>query len=94
RDAHRFALSYRWVIEQAPLQAYASALVFALAGSLIKACFKAEEPDWIRTKPVVEADWNACLQTLEGHGNSVCSVAFSPDGQRLASDSDDVTVKI
>ena len=61
---------------------------------MIKACFKAEEPNWIKTKPAVEADWNACLQTLEGHGGSVFSVAFSPDGQRLVSGSDDNTVKI
>ena len=34
------------------------------------------------------------LATLEGHTNSVTSVAFSPDGQRLASGSSDKTVKI
>ncbi|KAK4658853.1 hypothetical protein QC762_0002790 [Podospora pseudocomata] len=94
RDAHRFALSYRWIIEQAPLQAYTSALVFAPLGSLMKKRFKTEEPSWISVKPVVEADWNACLQTLEGHRNWVTSVAFSADGQRLASGSDDHTVKI
>ncbi|KAK4139205.1 uncharacterized protein C8A04DRAFT_33317, partial [Dichotomopilus funicola] len=94
RDAHRFALSYRWIIEQAPLQAYVSALVFAPAGSLIKAYFKVEEPNWIKTKPAVEADWNTCLQTLEGHHDSVWSVAFSPDGQRLVSGSGDNIVKI
>ncbi|KAK0747323.1 WD40-repeat-containing domain protein [Apiosordaria backusii] len=92
-DAHRFALSYRWIIEQAPLQAYISALVFAPACTLVKK-FKAEEPDWISTKPVVEADWNACLQTLEGHSDSVYSVAFSADGRQLASGSYDNTVKI
>ena len=32
--------------------------------------------------------------TLEGHAGPVMSVAFSPDGQRLASGSDDETVKI
>ncbi|KAL2197078.1 hypothetical protein P885DRAFT_68962 [Corynascus similis CBS 632.67] len=94
RDAYRFALSNRWVIEQAPLQAYTSALVFAPANGLIKTCFKAEYPDWISTKPVVDADWNACVQTLEGHSDSVCSVAFSPDSQRLASGSGDNTIKI
>ncbi|KAK3946935.1 NACHT domain-containing protein, partial [Pseudoneurospora amorphoporcata] len=70
-DAYRFALSNKSIIEQAPLQAYISALVFAPRGSLIKRNFRAEEPEWIRTKPAVELDWNACLQTLEGHSGSV-----------------------
>ena len=56
--------------------------------------FHTEEPSWIELKPKVEADWNACLQTLEGHGDSVTSVVFSKDGQRLASGSSDMTVKI
>ncbi|KAK3352538.1 hypothetical protein B0T25DRAFT_606453 [Lasiosphaeria hispida] len=94
RDAHRFALSYKWIIEQAPLQAYTSALLFAPASSLVKKKFKAEEPSWINIKPIVEADWNSCLQTLEGHRGSVRSVAFSPDGQRLVSGSTDNTIKI
>ncbi|WPJ63597.1 hypothetical protein SMAC4_13655 [Sordaria macrospora] len=93
-DAYRFALSNKSIIEQAPLQAYISALVFAPSGSLIKRNFRAEEPEWIRTKPAVELDWNACLQTLEGHSGDVYSVAFSPDGQRLASGSEDETIKI
>ncbi|WPJ67032.1 hypothetical protein SMAC4_14111 [Sordaria macrospora] len=93
-DAYRFAMAYKSIIEQAPLQAYISALVFAPSGSLIKRNFRAEEPEWIRTKPAVELDWNPCLQTLEGHSRSVRSVAFSPDGQRLASGSVDNTIKI
>ncbi|KAH7207377.1 WD40-repeat-containing domain protein, partial [Fusarium oxysporum] len=36
----------------------------------------------------------ACLQTLQGHNGWVNSVAFSADGQRLVSGSDDRTVKI
>ncbi|WPJ60807.1 hypothetical protein SMAC4_13298 [Sordaria macrospora] len=93
-DAYRFALSYKSIIEQAPIQAYISALVFAPSRSLIKRNFKGEEPEWIQTKPAVELDWNACFQTLEGHSSYVRSVAFSPDGQRLASGSDDQTIKI
>ena len=34
------------------------------------------------------------LQTLEGHTDGVAAVAFSPDGQRLASESGDGTVKL
>ncbi len=32
--------------------------------------------------------------TLKGHSNKVMSVVFSPDGQTLASGSDDKTIKI
>jgi WD40 repeat protein len=61
---------------------------------LVKKNFKREKPDWLSTEPVVEAEWNACLQTLEGHRDGVNSVAFSQDGQRLTSGSDDTTIKV
>ncbi|EXK77690.1 hypothetical protein FOQG_17616 [Fusarium oxysporum f. sp. raphani 54005] len=79
RDARRFILSHKRPIEIAPLQVYASALVFSPESSHIRELFKKEEPDWIVLKPRMEADWNACLQTLEGHGEAVNSVAFSAD---------------
>jgi WD40 repeat protein len=44
--------------------------------------------------PKVEEKWNAVLQTLEDHSNSVSSVAFSLDGKMLASASHDRTVKL
>jgi WD40 repeat protein len=94
RDARRFILSHRPAIEIAPLQIYASALVFSPEHSLVRQLFKNEAPDWIIVKPRMEADWNACLDTLKGHGDSVMSVVFSVDGQRLASGSHDWTVKI
>ncbi|RSL40077.1 hypothetical protein CEP54_016197 [Fusarium duplospermum] len=94
RDARRFILSHRRAIEIAPLQAYASALVFSPTRSLIRELFEKEESNWITLKPSMESDWNACLQTLEGHGGPVNSVVFSADGQHLASGSFDSTVKI
>ncbi|KAL2886886.1 Vegetative incompatibility protein HET-E-1 [Ceratocystis lukuohia] len=93
-DAHRFFLFYAGVIEIAPLQIYASALIFSPTNSLIRRMFSHEEPDWIELKPKVEGNWDACLRTLEGHGSDVTSVVFSNDGQRLASGSWDKTVKI
>ncbi|KAF1935517.1 NWD1 like protein, partial [Clathrospora elynae] len=42
----------------------------------------------------MSSSWSACLQTLEGHNSGVRSVAFSHDSTRLASASEDRTVKI
>ncbi|EXL51561.1 hypothetical protein FOCG_09485 [Fusarium oxysporum f. sp. radicis-lycopersici 26381] len=94
RDARRFILSHGWTIGQAPLQAYASALIFSPGRSITRRLFAEEEPSWIVAKPAMAEDWDACLATLEGHEGLVWSVAFSPDGQRLASASVDKTVKI
>ncbi|KAK2589635.1 hypothetical protein QQS21_012685 [Conoideocrella luteorostrata] len=94
RDARRFILSHMRVIEMTPLQVYASALVFSPSRSVIRMLFKKHEPDWIELNPVVEPAWNACLQTLEGHSDWVTSIVFSANGQRLASGSNDKTVKV
>ncbi|KAF2192930.1 HET-domain-containing protein [Zopfia rhizophila CBS 207.26] len=94
RDARRFIMYHKWAIQNSPLQAYASALLFSPACSLIRSLFKEEEPKWITIKPAVEEKWSACLQTLEGHSSDVNSVAFTHDSTRLASASDDWIVKI
>jgi len=94
RDARRFILYNKWVIENPPLQTYVSALVFSPARSLTREQWKKEEPEWIMPKPIMESKWSPCLQTLEGHSNSVMSVAFSHDSRQLASASNDCTVKI
>ncbi|SCO92739.1 related to WD40-repeat protein (notchless protein) [Fusarium oxysporum] len=93
-DANRFVLNYRWIIDTAPLQLYASAIVFAPKQSIIRQTFKHYLPGWISLLPKVALDWNAVLQTLEGHTDQVTSVAFSKDGNHIASGSYDHTVKI
>ncbi|KAK3368966.1 hypothetical protein B0T24DRAFT_346198 [Lasiosphaeria ovina] len=93
-DVYRFILLNRWLIEEAPLQTYISALLFTPVNSIIRQIFAKEEPSWVLTKPVVEQIWSPCLQIFEGHSNLVQSVAFSPDGSRIASGSGDKTIRI
>ncbi|KAI5861008.1 WD40-repeat-containing domain protein [Durotheca rogersii] len=92
KDARRFILSHRRGIEMAPLQVYASALIFSPTNSLIRQL--SEKPSWVTVTRGVAPDWDACLHTLEGHTDRVAAVAFSYDDQRLATGSFDKTIRI
>ncbi|KAM3549502.1 hypothetical protein ARSEF4850_008817 [Beauveria asiatica] len=93
QDANRFILEYRSIIDQAPLQLYASALIFAPETSVIRNLFH-HYASLVSAKAIVEQNWSACLQTLEGHSGWVESVAVSGDGRHIASASRDEMVKI
>ncbi|ENI03090.1 hypothetical protein COCC4DRAFT_143868 [Bipolaris maydis ATCC 48331] len=91
-DARRFIMYHKEAIEKYPLQAYASALLFSPADSIIRKLFQHEKPRRVAVKPGTSNGWSACLQTLEGHGNDVTSIAFSHDSTWLASASRDSTI--
>jgi WD40 repeat protein len=40
------------------------------------------------------SDWPALEMSINAHDDEVTSIAFSPDGQRIASASDDRTIRV
>src|SRR5204862_6913349 len=87
-------LYHKRATEKSPVQIYTSDLVCAPKKSLIRNISESEFPRYISLFPEVETDWNQCLQTLEGHGDSVNSTAFSHDSALVASASYDQTVRL
>jgi WD40 repeat protein len=90
----QFLMHYKQAIENNPLQLYASALIFSPIRSLTVNLFKEEQPKWITINQGLGDQWDACLQTLEGHSGKIRSIVFSHGCTRLASTSGDSTVKI
>ena len=93
-DALRFAMWSGAGIQEAPLQVYYGALVFAPTQSIVRHQFRREMPERVQVKSGLDQDWGPLLQTLEGHTSAVSSVAFSAAGDRLASASWDKTVRV
>jgi hypothetical protein len=93
-DALRFAMWSGSGIQEAPLQVYYGALVFAPERSIVRHQSKRDMPDGVQVKCGLDEDWRPLLQTLEGHTGEVNSVAFSAAGDRLASASYDKIVRV
>ncbi|KAJ5346751.1 uncharacterized protein N7506_000004 [Penicillium brevicompactum] len=91
-DANRLVLKNRPLYETAPLQMYSSGLMFCPKSSILKRTF---DTDLYKLRKV-EGTWNTELQTLEGHGHWITSIAISPGlhTQLLASGAHDYTVKM
>ncbi|KAF2738129.1 hypothetical protein EJ04DRAFT_429802 [Polyplosphaeria fusca] len=101
QDARRFTLRFQHILQDAPLQIYSSALIFAPEASIVRKTFVNEMPGWIKTLSKREDDWDACRSAatgscrsvLEGHTNQVSAVAFSPDGQYIRTDRGDIPLR-
>lgn len=86
-DATRFLNAFRSTIEEAPLQVYVSALLFAPRKSVVRQYFAEDIPGWIVRHPNVAERWGTLLHMLHDNHKIFCCCGFSPSGDYMASGS-------
>ncbi|GLA90150.1 hypothetical protein AtubIFM56815_005708 [Aspergillus tubingensis] len=93
-DAWRFAWQNRWILDNAPLQLYSSAIIFAPKESVVRSAYEHIIPAYVHRLPQFQPTWGAGLAMLMGHDKAVSVIAFSPDNRLIATASWDHTVII
>ncbi|KAL0944678.1 g-protein beta wd-40 repeats containing [Colletotrichum truncatum] len=94
KDASKIVASFGSIIEQAPLQIYQALMLFSPLESRVRNRFSEQCLPGLPRVYDVKPNWDAHRLTLEGHEGAVNAVAFSSDGQLVASASSDKTVRL
>ncbi|KAF4337600.1 WD-repeat [Fusarium beomiforme] len=81
----RFVQTNRWILDNAPLQLYCSALLFCPSKSRVRFYYQHLIPEWILKRPETQERWGSELYSLEGHSGWVNTAAFSPTEHLIAS---------
>ncbi|KZP06583.1 WD40 repeat-like protein [Athelia psychrophila] len=94
KDGIKFVSAFSSVIADSAPHVYISTLPFAPSTSVISQCHSSTIKHTLRVTNSTRTDWPPCEQVIEGHTERVFSVAFSSDGERVASASYDKTIRI
>ncbi|KAI0315268.1 WD40-repeat-containing domain protein [Amylostereum chailletii] len=93
-SCQRFLSVNGMVIAQSAPHIYLSVLPFTPKSCFISSCYLHKSPHSVRIASRQESDWPLVQSVLQGHTDTILSLAFSPDGNIIASSSDDFTIRL
>ncbi|UPL02572.1 hypothetical protein LCI18_013506 [Fusarium solani-melongenae] len=82
-EATRFLTRFDTIIDEYPLQIYASGLVFAPEKSIVKTTFRKCILEWITQLPQTPQNWDASLRVIETALDFESAICFLPDSRSL-----------
>jgi WD40 repeat protein len=92
RDVHRALEVYADPMTSHALQIYHSVLATVPHGKLLD--YTRRQDATPRLVSQRTSDWSSVMTVIEGHTGGVRSVAYSPDGARIVSGSEDRTIRV
>ncbi|KAL4081514.1 WD40-repeat-containing domain protein [Scleroderma yunnanense] len=94
KDGAKFIQNFASAISMSTPHLYVSSLPFSPERSMLSRTLKRKFPCIARVVAGHYKEWQAAQMVLQGHTNKVCSLAFSHDGTRIVSSSNDKTVRV
>ena len=93
-DSSRFISKYYDIIQWSALHTYHSALTLTPHDTELFQTYSEKAKSVLFVLSGMSNSWDPLITVLSGHSSEVNTVTFSPDGSKIASGSDDNTVRL